>query len=586
MDGQTESAEQYKIPFLLGVVGHRDLVPEEIPLIRSAAAKILRRLRDRNPDVPLRLLCSMAAGADLLVADAAAEVGIGVIALLPYARNLCRADLDSDNDRATFDRLCDLSDVVELSLPEDAKAGDINRAGELRDRQLQRAGSIIARYSGLMIAIWNGMGSEHRAGTARSIQFRREGVIPTDELVVTPRDVLLSPQDDDLNYEIRCSRISQPGSAGFFVRGFVGADSSGGEHFPKALRTTLTRIAEFNRDVEEFAGAIAREGRRLSQPSATPIPRTLQYLDRLFSAADWMGSYYRRCFTLALKARYGLWAIMAFLLITFKKESVGPLAIVAIVGVLSVFLFGTLLAMWAHRRAWHRKYLDYRALAEALRVDFYWEVAGVRKEFDGEFAHESFLQKQDADLQWIRNAMRAVSLQLAIRPSGNFIEGFPFVYAAWVGDDDLVNGTGQMLYYRQRLHTLQHKLHGAERIDRALLFGGLFLAVAFAIDVGMRTASRAFLPEHLRGWMLWALALVPVYAAIFEIYLNEKADRALIRQYRYMYSLFSFAAGELRAAATNERKLEILRSLGHACLAEHAQWILAHRDKRIQGMRW
>jgi len=42
----------------------------------------------------------------------------------------------------------------------------------------------------------------------------------------------------------------------------------------------------------------------------------------------------------------------------------------------------------------------------------------------------------------------------------------------------------------------------------------------------------------------------------------------------------------LRAATSNERKLEILRSLGHACLAEHAQWILAHRDKRIQGMRW
>jgi hypothetical protein len=155
-----------------------------------------------------------------------------------------------------------------------------------------------------------------------------------------------------------------------------------------------------------------------------------------------------------------------------------------------------------------------------------------------------------------------------------------------VGDADPVNGSGQMLYYRQRLHSLQRKLHNSEVIDRGLLFGGLFLAVAFAIDVALRTASRAFLPEQLRGWMLWGLALVPVYAAIFEIYLNEKADRALIRQYRYMYSLFGFAAGELRAAATDERKLEILRSLGHACLAEHAQWILAHRDKRIQGMRW
>jgi hypothetical protein len=108
--------------------------------------------------------------------------------------------------------------------------------------------------------------------------------------------------------------------------------------------------------------------------------------------------------------------------------------------------------------------------------------------------------------------------------------------------------------------------------------------MTFALDVAL--GSRSFLPLHVRNAMLWGLALVPVYAAIFEIYLNEKADRALIRQYRYMYSLFGFAAAELRAADSVERKLLILRSLGHACLAEHAQWILAHRDKRIQGMRW
>jgi hypothetical protein len=571
---------------MVGVVGHRDLVPQEVPQIRAAVTKTLQRLQNDHPDVPLRLLCSMAEGADLLVAEIAAEVGIAIIALLPYARHLCRQDLRSEADRASFDRICDMSEVVELGLPSDSKASDIERAGELRDRQLQRAGSLIARYSGLMIAIWNGVNTDYRAGTARAIQFRRQGVIPTDELVVSPRDVLMSPQDDDLNFEIRCSRISHPNPAEVVVIGFTGGGSRGGEEYPRQLRTTLERLAEFNRDVEEFGDDIARKGRRLSQPSPTPIPQTLEYLDRLFTAADWMGSHYRRCFTWALKARYCLWAIMAFLLITFKKDSVGKLAIVAIIGVLAVFLCGTLLAVWAHRRAWHRKYLDYRALAEALRVDFYWEVAGVRKEFDGEFAHESFLQKQDIELQWIRNAMRAVSLQLAIHPCGNFNEGFPFVYADWVGDDHPASGTGQMFYYRQRLHKLKHGLHVSEQIDRVLLFGGLLLALTFAVDVALRTGSYYLLPGHLRADMLWALALVPVYAAIFEIYLNEKADRALIRQYQYMYSLFSFAAGELRAAATSERKLEILRSLGHACLAEHAQWILAHRDKRIQGMRW
>jgi hypothetical protein len=566
---------QFQIPFLLGIVGHRDLVPDEIPVIRSAVTKLLTRLRDQHSDVPLRLLCSMAAGADLLVADVAAELGIDIIALLPYARRLCRQDLDAEADRLTFDRLCDLSDVVELNLPDDAKAVDVEREGELRDRQLQRAGSLIARYSGLMIAIWNGAATDHRAGTARAIQFRRMGVMPSDELVVSPRDVLLSPQVDDLNFEIRCSRVSAPHPAGVTVLGFTGGDSQGGEDYPERLRTTLQRLAEFNRDVDKFGEVIALKGRRLSQPRATPIPKTLEYLDRLFTAADWMGGYHQRCFTRALKARYGLWALMAFLLIAFKKDSVGTIAIVAIIGVLTVFLLGTLLALWAHRRSWHRKYLDYRALAEALRVDFYWEVAGVRREFDGEFAHESFLQKQDVELQWIRNAMRAVSLQLAIHPCGD-----------WVGDDHPASGTGQMFYYRRRLHKLSHSLHVSEQIDRTLLFGGLVLALAFAVDVALRMGSHYLLPEQLRSTMLWALALLPVYAAIFEIYLNEKADRALIRQYQYMYSLFAFAAGELRAAATTELKLAILRSLGHACLAEHAQWILAHRDKRIQGMRW
>jgi hypothetical protein len=571
---------------MIGVVGHRDLLPEEIPQIRAAVAKLLQQIRDDNPDVPLRLLCSMAAGADLLVAEVAAEIGIAIIALLPYERRLCRQDLETEPDRQTFDRLCDMSEVVELDLPGDAKTGDIERPGELRDRQFQRSGAIIARYSGLMIAIWNGASTDFRAGTAKSIEFRRQGVMPTGEVSAAPRDMLFSPLDDDLNFEIRCGRASQPGTSGVEVLGFTSSDSPGGEAYPGHLCTTLTRLAEFNRDVAAFGDKIALKGRRLSQPSPTPIPNTLQYLNHLYVAADWMGSHYRRCFTTALQARYLLWALMAFLLIAFKKDSIGQLAMVAITGVLAVFLFGTLLALWAHRRAWHRKYLDYRALAEALRVDFYWEVAGVRNDSAGEFAHESFLQKQDAELQWIRNAMRAVSLQLVIHPCGSFQEGFPYVYANWVGDDHPVNGSGQMFYYRHRLHKLKNKLHLYERIDRVLLFGGLVLALIFALDVALRSGGRTLLPLQIRNGLLWGLALIPVYAAIFEIYLNEKADRALIRQYQYMYTLFSFAAGQLRAASTIERKLGILRSLGHACLAEHAQWILAHRDKRIQGMRW
>ena len=280
--------------------------------------------------------------------------------------------------------------------------------------------------------------------------------------------------------------------------GFTGADSRGGEEYPRRCVPHCNRIAEFNRDVDEFADDIVQKARRLWQPSPVPIPKTLAYLDRMFSAANWMGSYYRRCFTWALKARYGLWAVMAFLLITFKKESVGTIAVVAILGVLAVFLLGTLLATWAHRRAWHRKYLDYRALAEALRVDFYWELAGVRKEFEGEFAHESFLQKADADLQWIRNAMRRRQSGIG-HSSGGKLQG-RLSLRLRPGSETMTSSTAPVRcsITARGLHILSRKQHSAERVDQILLFTGLLLAVAFAVDLAAHAMSHTLsLPPHL-----------------------------------------------------------------------------------------
>jgi hypothetical protein len=370
------------------------------------------------------------------------------------------------------------------------------------------------------------------------------------------------------------------------VRGYVGTGIEphvGG--LPQHFNALLANTAEFNRDVAEYGDKITRRSRRLSPPTPGPLPAALNYIDRLFTASDWLGVHFRHSYTRALRARFGLWAVLAFLLLAFKKESVGALALALILGVLLTFALGGLLAMWAQRRNWHRKYLDYRALAEGLRVEYYWELSGVRSQFDGEFAHESFLQKQDFEREWIRAAMRAVSLRCAMQPRSRFELGFAHTFAAWVGDPDPFSGSGQLQYYRLRSHALERRQRVAEIIARVMLFGGLALAAVFAIDVALGVIGRVWLSPTVRHLLLWALALLTVYGAIFEIYLAEKADRALIRQYRYMDSLFSFAATELSSARSEAQKLNILRSLGHACLAEHAQWILAHREKQLEGLR-
>jgi hypothetical protein len=579
------------VPLLVGVVGHRDLLPGEVPAIRVAAERLLRAIRDCQPDVPVKLLSAQAEGADLLVADVAHELGIGIIAVLPYSIPQCRADLASDSARAAFDRTMAGAERLELGPVADGKADDPERARAARDRQFERAGDLIAWHSSLLIAVWDGLDTGHRAGTAQSIKRRRGQAGNFADSARARTEGLFVTADNDLTYEIRCSRVGSPaaGKAGVSIVGFVSGQATLGpvdRGIPPALATQLLRTAEFNRDACRHTGRIAHEGRSLLQAAPGPVSDALPPLDGLFRAADWLAVHYRHCFTRALAGRFSLWALVAYLLLAFKKSPDGIFGFLAISAVLLAFALGGLLAVWARRGGWDRRYLDYRALAEGLRVDFYWELAGVRTHFDDAFAHQGFLHRH-AQLEWMRAAMRAVNLRCALSPRAGAPEAFEHTLAAWVGNPDLTDGPGQFHYYRRSIATLKRRLTLSERGSHAMLITGLVLAVILAADVALRLfdQSRVLAPAP-RELMLTALALLTAYTAILEVYLAEKADRTLVRQYRHMESLFALAARELRSVRRQVDKLGILRTLGHVCLTEHAQWILSHRDKRIDGLRW
>lgn len=585
----------YEIPFMVGVAGHRDPLPAQIPAIRVAVGALFRQLVDAHPAVRIQLICPMADGADLLVAEVALDMGIDILALLTFPEDICRADLHSDAAQSIFDRVLAKAERLELPLAPGVTREHLKHGAPERDRQFQRAALVLATYSSLLIVIWDGKATEHAAGTARVVEFRQRGIRLSHEQDLEQPDLLLGARDNDLIYDIRCARSSDPAACAtsppLDVRGFVGADfdlsaTHPAHQLPADLHRLLARTAEFNHDTRAAGQDIATRGYPITPPGSPPVPATLQLVEQLFVQADYLGGHFRRCFLRAIKFRYTMWALMAALLFSFDKLSTGMTGLVIIMMVLAIFVTGRQHASRAHRNSWHRKYLDYRALAEALRVDYFWEITGVRRRFAGEFAHESFLQKQDSDLEWIRAAMRAVSLRLAMRPSAPAPDAFARAHAGWIGDESAAGGGGQLSYYRNRSHQLNHRLHQAEKVDKALLALGLALAITFLIDISLSMLDVEFLPHAPRHMLLWTMTLLTVYAGIYDVYLAERNDRTLIRQFRYMHSLFRFADNELQSARTEGEKLEILRSLGHACLAEHAQWTLAQRDKTIQGLKW
>jgi hypothetical protein len=141
-------------------------------------------------------------------------------------------------------------------------------------------------------------------------------------------------------------------------------------------------------------------------------------------------------------------------------------------------------------------------------------------------------------------------------------------------------------YYNARSRQLRKRVQRDEFFDQVPVWVGTVLSVIFLIDIVASLAGHPILPLGLRVGLLWAMSLSTAYGSIYEVYVTARGDRPLIRQYRHMYALFGRASNLLRAARTDDEKLEVLRSLGHACLAEHAQWTLAQRDKAIEGLKW
>ncbi len=219
----------YEIPYFIGVVGHRDLVPAQLPAIHAAVVELLSRITARYAAARPTLLVPWRKAQTSLWPRPPLSSGCRFSRSFPTRKSFAAADLKSDASRALFDRLCAKAESRELSLPAGAAPADLEHPGMLRDRQFQRAGAIIARYSALLITIWDGLDTTHRAGTARVVESRRKGLVPTDDTVLLPRDALLSAQDNDLMFEIRCSRSkSQPengrgaNESGVVVRGLVG----------------------------------------------------------------------------------------------------------------------------------------------------------------------------------------------------------------------------------------------------------------------------------------------------------------------------------------------------------------------------
>lgn len=566
-------------PLIVGITSHRNLVATEVDGIRRQVRTLLAHLGQRFGDLPLVVLSALAEGGDRIVAEEALSCGARLYAVLPLPEDLYLQDFASVESREQFEHLKSRATILQMPLMERGNHRDVATPGASRDAQYAAAGMFIASHCHVLVAIWDGRGSHLHGGTAQIVRYHLEGIIPgTIERRRVARP-LLDRGDESLLCHLACSRddgsgtILAPASPyrPLQMRWVSQQDDQPFEQgIPAEYAGMFRHMVEFNLDLKRYGTQVVESVPSHERVSSNDIVR-------LFHGADWLAMHFQRRVLLAMRGIHVLAALMGIAFVAYS-DLPGQLGNqpVMIDLFIALFLSGFVMDRMARRRDWHRKYIDYRALAEGLRVQRYWRAAGIVAAESVAFAHDNFMQKQDVELGWIRNVMRAAGLDPgALGSHGSSPPDIDRAIAEWIGTP---GGGGQMAYYRHKCNERTRAVSTARRLGNLCLWTGIAIGLVLAVFHRM-------IDNDLTTYLVAVIGVLAIVAAARESYAYRKADRELIKQYRFMLHLFESARTALDAAPDARSRREILQELGDAALAEHAEWALMHRERPLEHGR-
>lgn len=584
MSSLAHNVSDSSLPLVIGVTGHRDLRAEDVAKLERLVRRIIEEFKSDLPNTPLTLLSALADGADRLVARVALDLGVRLIVPLPMRREIYETDFSTPGSKAEFAELLARAGYwFELPLLEGATEAEIKEHGAARDRQYEQVGAYIVRQSHLLVALWDGRYRNLVGGTSRVVKFQLEGVPEP----YAPRSSPIDTPESGPVYHIVTPRAGNPETADeplalrkLFPRGYVGEV----DRFDRIC----ARIDTFNQDVTAQTALLQRKAKKsedylFPEPETKELPPSLRSLRKRFAVADTLAIYFQR---LTQRTLGTLFILVMLVAISFELYAHLFPEWHWLLAVYLLLLAGAYL--WINRRAkrhdYQNKYQDYRALAEGMRVQFFWEVAGLRLS-----AADHYLRKQRSELDWICSAIRAWTIPneaetraLLATENREPLNALKLVLQHWLTD--------QADYFVRVAERDHKKLERSEPYVRALLRIGLAVTVLVVVALLIspwRHETSELIEEHhkIHGLLLTLISLPAIGAALLHGYIEKKALSEHSKQYSRMSMIFSNAQERLSQLIKDEQYAQarnLIEELGKEALEENGDWVLLHRERPLE----
>lgn len=635
-----------RLPLVIGVTGHRDLREEDVPRLEAEVDRVIAGLRADYLDgeTPIIVLSALAEGADRLVARVALERGARLIAPLPMPREEYCRDFEPGlkaGSAAEFDQL--LAQAIAAPVvpftPGNSLA-EVRQDPHKRAEQYRAVGLFIAQHSNIVIAVWDGDDTNMAiGGTAEVVKFTREGIplevsrsarASLDGSEIGPVLHVVAPRQKDVTPagEVGVKRwgraVVDHYRGGALARASDNAIRFIGRLFGHERPDVRARLSDAQRREldawERFAALIGltrqfnqeaaslaaspRGGRRLAQSfddlfddpgppvgaEADPKQVALRHAPRwarLYSIADTLAN---ECHALFKRDWLLLFLLTFAAFICFALSAhLAAETLLIVYSVLYVVIF--VLFLRARRQRHQERFLDYRALAEALRVAVYWRLVGIGlrpSDVMTDAAREgvevntvgvladAYPIKQPSELAWVKICMRTLELLDRAEGAANERVLDPVCHAiarrCWV--------YGQYVFFRRRGFDHNRTAEVLDTWAAVLLVMTAFL-LAPLLFLAVDKAS------HLHLAVLLAVGLLPGSAAVLAGYSERLALNAQARQYDRMRELFGRAYELLPERIDGKTALlvrAVYRELGIEAMRENAEWVAVYRQRPIQPL--
>lgn len=543
-----------RLPLVIGVTGHRKLELGDPRLVECVRAELLR-LRQLYPHSPFVVVSGLAEGADRMVARLAMEIlSAGLVVILPFPESEFRKDFKTAESQAEFSRFLERAQAVVIA-PQREDAAALAVVGPERNRQYARAGAYLVENCQILIALWDGQLARGVGGTGDVVKWRITGEMPVEFSSSLEQKNVLWPKP--------AARLVHINPATCEVK------------YPDAVSgpdAALQAVDNYNQELAGFVdeqGAAEAErwgeaslGTQANDPLIQEDPG-LKSLVRSFAAADALASHNqasdnRLIFCVALL----LFLAMAFFNLSVWKWSMAFYVL--------FLLIIALVARWAKGRRIEVRFVDYRALAEGLRVAIFWRLGGLSRRVS-----QNYLNQHLGVVSWIREGLvsaELASLTTQAAAASPDERRIALVREVWL--------QGQAGYFDDKVERLRKRTKLLSR----------YTTIAFFVSWGVAIGKLIGKSASAESWLATASTQLVVLSGPFlaagialGFYRQKRALDGVMRRYSLSRELYDRAVARIESG--NIPAETVLLQIGREALTENADWLWLQRSTPLNPRR-